>query len=216
MAAPALPPGAPPALAQVAQRYAETSRGVVTFRMHRLFDVHGALQSHREDLVMDGVYDDGATVRVRVDSYTINGKPASAAQVSSLEQSWDNPKPSDVFAPPFDARNLGAYQYATGSPTTIDFTSTVNDAGHGRGSFTHDAQNNVVSITYQPNALPPHATSGEITDLRSEVLPGYWATTQETQQYRGSYGPFPASGTVQNTFSNFRRYPDLSSALRAL
>lgn len=216
MAAPALPPNAPPALAQVAQRYAETSRGVVTFRMHRVFDVHGALQSHHEDLVMDGVFNDGVTVRVHVDTYTINGKTASAAQVSSLEQSWDNPKPSDVFAPPYDPRYLNAYQYQAGSPTTISFTSPVHDPGHGRGSFTHDAQNNVVSITYQPNALPPHATSGEITDLRSEVLPGYWATTQETQQYHGSYGPFPAAGTLQITFSNFRRYPDLSSALRVL
>ncbi|MBV8067148.1 MAG: hypothetical protein JO113_04155 [Candidatus Eremiobacteraeota bacterium] len=211
-----LPPGAPPALVQVAQRYAETSRGVVMFQMHRVFDVHSAFQGRHEDIVMRGVYDDGTTVRVKVYSYTIDGKPAGASDVSSLEYSWDHPKPGDVFAPPYDPRYLDAYQYQPGGPSTINFTSSVRDAGHGRGKFAYDAQDDVVSITYEPNALPPHANSGTISDLRSEVLPGYWAIAQETQEYKGRYGPFAASGTMQITFSDFRRFPDLASAIQAL
>lgn len=211
-----LPPSAPPALTQVVQRYQQTSRGVVGFRMHRTLDVHGALRSRHEDLVMQGIYEDGATVKVHIYSYTIDGHAASASDVSSLEQSWNHPKPSDIFAPPFDPNQCDAYEYQQGGPSTIYFNSTVHDAGHGRGSFTYNAQKDVVSITYQPNALPPHARSGQITDLRSEVLPGYWAITQETQQYKGNYGPFPAAGTLQVAFSDFRRFPDLQSALRTL
>lgn len=211
-----LPAGAPPALVQVAQRYTQTNRGVVTFQMHRVFDVHGGFSKRHEDLVMNGVYDDGALVRVHVVSYSINGSAASASDVSNVEQSWNNPKPADVFAPPFDSRNFDAYQYRSGAPSTIDFTSSVHDAGHGSGNFAYDAQANVVSYTYQPNALPPHATSGEITDRRSEVLPGYWAATEETQEYKGNYGPFSAAGTIQVSYSDFRRLPDLQSALRAM
>jgi hypothetical protein len=211
-----LPASAPPALTQIVQRYQQTSRGVVVFRMHRTLDVHGAFKKRHEDLVMEGVYQDGATVKVHVYSYTIDGHAASSSDVAALEESWDHPKASDVFAPPFDPNHVDGYQYQQGGGSTIYFNSSVQDAGHGRGSFTYNAQNDVVSVSYQPNALPPHASSGQITDVRSEVLPGYWAITQETQQYKGNYGPFAAAGTVQVAFSDFRRFPDLQSALRAL
>ena len=165
---------------------------------------------------MNGVYKDGTVVKVRVLSYTIDGKVAGAGDVASVEQSWDPPQRGNVFASPYDPRNLEAYQYLRADPSTIAFTSNVHDWAHGNGSFTYDTGDDVVSCTYQPNALPPHATFGQITDRRSEVLPGYWAVTQEIQQYRGNYGPFAAAGTIQAAFSDFRRFPDLPSALNAL
>ncbi len=211
-----LPANAPPALAQVAQRFAQTSRGAVVCRLHRVFDVHGGFSRRHEDLTMNLAYDDGAIVRVRVTSYSIDGKPASTQDVASVEQSWDHPKPGDVFAPPFAARNFGAYQYRRSGPASIAFTSSVHDAGHGNGSFTYDVRYDVVTYTYQPAALPPHASFGEITDRRARVLSGYWASTDETQTYKGTYGPFAAAGTIAVTYSNFRRFADVASALKAL
>ena len=184
--------------------------------MHRVFDVHGALQRRHEDLVMNGVYEDGALVRVRVVSYAIDGRPASASEIAGVEQSWNHPRPSDVFAPPFDPRNAGAYQYRSGGDGAIAFSSSVSDAGHGSGSFSYDAGGNVISYTFVPNSLPPHAKSGTIADRRSEVLPGYWASTEETQQYKGTYGPFAASGGIQITYSDFRRFSNLTDALSSL
>lgn len=201
---------------QVAQRYTQTSHGVVTFQMHRVFDVHDPLRSRHEDLVMNGVYQDGILVRVHVVSYIIDGKTAGASDVANLEQAWDHPKAADVFAPPFDPRNFGAYQYRSGAASTIDFTSNVPGAGHGNGSFTYDDQGNVVSCTYQPNALPQYAHWAQITDRRAEVLSGYWAPTQETQQYKGNVGPFAGSGTIEIAYSQFHRFADLQSAVRAL
>ena len=128
----------------------------------------------------------------------------------------DHPKASETFAPRFDTRNFGAYQYSSSGPATIAFTSSVRDGGHGDGSFGYDAQYNVVTYTYRPAALPPHATFGEVTDRRAEVLPGYWASTDETQDYKGTYGPFPAAGTVVVAYSDFRRFADEASALKAL
>ncbi|HMF28927.1 MAG TPA: hypothetical protein VKE42_09155, partial [Candidatus Cybelea sp.] len=179
-------------------------------------DVHGGLQRRHEDLVMNGVYRDGALVRVRVVSYAINGRRAGASDVAGVEQSWNHPKPSEVFAAPFDPRNFEAYQYRSVGDAAIAFSSGVRDAGHGSGSFTYDARGNVVSYTFVPNSLPPHAKSGTIADQRAEVLPGYWASTQETQQYKGSYGPFAASGAIEVTYSDFRRVSNLDSALTSL
>ncbi|MGA8576445.1 MAG: hypothetical protein WB609_12285 [Candidatus Cybelea sp.] len=211
-----LPAGAPPVLAQIAQRFAETSRGVVVCQLHRLFDVHAGFLKRHEDLMMNVAYDDGAIVKVHVTSYSIDGKDAGAPDVASVEQSWSHPNLAGVFAAPFDPRNFDAYRYTGGGASAIGFTSTVRDAGHGDGSFTYDARYNVVSYTYHPNTLPPHASSGEITDARAEVLAGYWAATQETQAYTGHYGPFAAAGTVTVSYANFRRFPDVASALTAL
>lgn len=211
-----LPAGAPPAIETIAQRFAETSRGVVGFALHRTLDARAGFSSRHEDLVMNVIAADGSIAKVRVSSYTIDGKTADSAAVSALEHSWENPKPGDDFAPPFDARNFSGYQYEAGAPGTIRFTSTVHNPGHGSGSFTYDAQGNVLSCVYQPNALPPHAKSGEVSDRRAEVLPGYWAATEETQTYKGTVGPFPGTGTVRIVYSGFQRFADLPAALRTL
>jgi hypothetical protein len=201
---------------QVAERFAQGTRGIVAFRLHRVLDVHAGFSRRREDLVLNGIYQNGTIVKVRVVSYTIDGKPASAADQAAMAAAYQNPKPGEVFEPPFDGRFIGEYSYRQDVAGTIAFTSSVQNAAHGRGTFTYDADANVVSYTYQPNALPPHASYGTITDTRSEVLPHYWAVTRETQLYKGSYGPFSGSGTEQVDFSDFRRFANLRSATSAL
>jgi hypothetical protein len=200
----------------VAERYVQGTRGIVEFRLHRVLDVHAGFSKRHEDLVLTGVYRDGAIVKVRVVSYSIDGKPASSGETDAMAQAYQDPKPGEAFEPPFDSRYLGDYSYRQDAARTIAFTSTARDAAHGSGSFSYDADANVVSYTYQPNVLPPHASSGTITDLRSEVLPNYWSVTQEIQQYKGSYGPFSGSGTEQVDFSDFRRFADLQSAIGSL
>ncbi len=207
---------APPALIEVAHRFAATSRGIVAFRLHRVFDVHAGFSSRHEDLVLNGIWQNGRVVRVRVVSYAIDGKPADDATQTALENQYEHPAPNTVFALPFDPRNLRAYHYQSVQPGKIAFTATLRDATHGDGTFSYDGANNVVAYSYQPGALPQYAKFGVIADRRSEVLPGYWAVTQETQQYKGTYGPFPGAASVQITWSNFRRFSDLQSAAAAL
>jgi hypothetical protein len=210
------PPSPPPALTLVAQRFAETNRGIVGFHLHRVFDVHAGFSKRHEELALDGIYSDGAIVKVHVSSYTIDGKPADAATQATLVQSYEHPAPGAIFNVPFDPRYVEAYQYQSAGPQKIAFTSSLRDPAHGNGSFSFDDGGNVLSYTYQPNVLPPHASFGQVTDRRSEALPGYWAVVEETQQYKGSYGPFPGAGTVDITFSDFHRFTDLQSALRSL
>src|SRR6516165_10093305 len=116
-----LPPGTPPALTLVAQRFTESTRGVVSFRLHRVFDVHAGPMGRHEDFTLDGVYEDGAIVKVHVVSYTIDGKPVSAASQSALAQSYVHPKTGGGFALPFDSKNFGAYQYQNTAAQRIDF-----------------------------------------------------------------------------------------------
>jgi len=207
---------APPALTQVAQRYRATSRGVVSFRVQRTFDVHAGFRRRHEELTLESVYNNGTVVKVRILNYTIDGKPASASERSTMEQAWEHPQPGNAFAPPFDPRNFGAYSYRSAGAQTIAFSSSVNDQGHGSGTFTYDGAGNVVAYAYHPNVLPPHAKSGEINDQRSQVLLGYWAVTQEVHQYSGTYAIFAGSGTVTMRYSGFRRFPNVRSALSAM
>lgn len=207
---------APPVLTAVAQRFARSSRGVVGFRVHRTFWARAGLSSRHEDLVLKGIYDNGSIVRVKVSTYTIDGKTADANAVSTVEREWESPKPGDAFAAPYDSRNFSAYQYRALGNGSFAFASSVSDRGHGNGSFTYDARANVLVCVYQPNVLPPHARSGQITDRRSEVLPGYWAVTQETQTYKGTVGPFAGSGAVELDYTRFHRYANLESAIKSL
>ncbi|HEY2474815.1 MAG TPA: hypothetical protein VGI19_08420 [Candidatus Cybelea sp.] len=200
----------------MAQRFAQTSRGIVSFRLHRVLDVHAGFSKRHEDITIDGIYQDGAVVKVHVVSYTIDGKNADSAQLAEIAQAYERPKPGQASALPFDARYTGDYSYREQVPGTIAFVSTLHDAGHGNGTFTYDASNSVLTYTYQPNVLPPHASWGEIADRRAEVLPNYWTVTQETQHYKGSYGPFPGAATEEIDFSAFRRFSDLQSAVNAL
>jgi hypothetical protein len=206
----------PPALVQVAERFSQGTRGIVAFRLHRVLDVHAGFSRRHEDLVLNGVYQDGTIVKVRVVSYTIDGKPASAAEQAAMAQAYQSPRPDETFAPPFDARFVAEYSCRQDAPGTIAFASGARNAAHGSGTFAYDAEANVVSYTYRPNALPPHASAGTIMDTRAEVLPHYWAVTQETQQYKGSYGPFSGTGTERVEYSDFRRFADLQSAASAL
>ncbi len=203
-------------LSQIAARFAESGKGVVGFDLHRTLDVHAAFRSRHEDLVLQGVSQDGTIVKVRIVSDTIDGKPASVADQDTIAAQYEHPKPGDAFAAPFDSRYLDAYQYQSRDPGAIAFSSSLHDSAHGNGSFSYDPAGNVLSYTYQPGALPPYATSGTITDQRAEVLPGFWTVTQETQQYKGSYGPFAGTGTVVIAYSNFRRFPDLQSATESI
>ena len=74
-----------------------------------------------------------------------------------------------------------------------------------------------LSYTYQPNVLPPHASFGEVTDRRSEVLPGLLGGRRKRRSnIKGVTDRSRAREPSQITFSDFRRFADLQSALRAL
>jgi hypothetical protein len=206
----------PPIVVSIGHRYVASVRGVVALRMHRVFDVHAGPSSRHDDLAMECVYNNGTLVSVHILSETIGGKVQTPDETAADEQKWLHPKPGDAYHAPYDPRYFKEYRYGPLAPGRISFTQTVNDAGHGTGSFTYDASENVTAYTYTPAVMPQYATSGSVDGTRRQVLRGYWAVTQEMQQYAGRYALWKGGATVQFTMSEFRRYPSVSAAVAAI
>ncbi len=206
----------PAIVTQAAQRTALTERGVVGWRTHRVFDVHAGPYSRHDDMIFAAVYQDGVLVKMHVIDQKVGGKETDAATKAQTEQKYEHPAPGDVFSRPYDPKFLNDYTYEAVDAHTVRFTTKIRDAGHGDGTFTVDSQFNVVSVRYTPAAMPQHATSGTVTDQRAQVLPNYWAVTQEVQQYSGRYAIFGGGATATITNSAFSRFPDLAAATAAL
>jgi hypothetical protein len=206
----------PPEILSIGRRFVQTTRGVVAFKLHRVFDVHAGPSSRHDDLVLEGVYDDGTLVSVRILSDTIGGTPQTPDQIAIAQRQWTHPKRGDVFAAPFDPRYFGEYRYGPIVGSNVSFTSLVKDAAHGTGTLTVDQRANVTAFSYAPSVMPQYATSGTVVDTRRQVLPGYWAVTQETQTYAGRYALWKGGATALYSMSEFRRYPSISAAVSAI
>ncbi len=202
----------PPIVSQVVQQFQRSGEGIVTCRYHRVFNVRAGPSGQTQDFTFDAIYEDGALVEVRMLSYTINGKNASTSQIQSTVQSYEHPKAGDVFEAPWRPAYAKDYNDAEKAPGTITFTATDRSYGHGDGSFRYDATYNVTAYTYSPTVMPEHATQGTVSGQLAEVLPGYWAMTQESQTYSGRYAIFAGHATVQIAQTNFHRFGTLSDA----
>lgn len=206
----------PAIVTQAAERTELTERGVAGWRVHRVFDVHAGPYARHDDMEFAAVYQDGVLVKMHIIYQKVGGKETDAATKAQTEQKYEHPAPGDVFSRPYDPKSLNDYTYEIVNPQTVRFTTKVRDAGHGDGTFTVDNAFNVVSVKYTPAAMPQHASSGTVTDQRAQVLPNFWAATQEVQEYRGHYAIFGGSATATITQSAFSRFPDVTTATAAL
>src|SRR5579884_1500899 len=207
---------APAAVAQIAQRTAAQEKGFVTYRLHRVFDVHAGPRHRRDEWFLAVATQDGTIVKVRVLRASIGGSAADAAKTAEIENQYEHPKPDDVLHRPFDPRYVSEYSYQAADAQTYRFSSAMHDGSHGNGTFSVDANGNVVKYQYTPNVLPQYATSGTVTDDRGAVLQNYWSLTRESHEYRGHYLIFGGGATAVITYDQYKRYPDLNSAVSAL
>jgi hypothetical protein len=74
----------------------------------------------------------------------------------------------------------------------------------------------VVKLTYTPNVLPPHATSGTITETSGVAWPDLWCVVRIDEIYRGHAFLFSGTGTFTAIFDHFRRLPSLAVGEAAL
>lgn len=199
-----------------AQRTLQAERGVVGFRLHRVFEVHAGPYGRHDDLEFAGVYEDGRLLKVRVLHQQIGGRETDEGTKAKTAAGYEHPAPGDVFARPFDAPSFPGYTYEMADPHTVRFIAIARDSAHGDGTFVTNAAGDVLSIQYTPDVMPQYARSGSVADERAEVLPGYWAMTREVQQYSGRYAIFRGGATVTITQSAFVRFPDTATAIAAL
>lgn len=206
----------PALVALAAERTQRFERGIVGFRLHRVFDVHAGPYRRHDDMELAGVYEDGRLVHVRVLHQQVGGRETDAQTKAQTAASYEHPSPLDVFARPYDPAHLAEYSYEPAGADTVRFRALAQDAAHGDGTFTVDAAGDVVSVQYSPVVMPRYARSGTVTDERAEVLPGYWAATKETHHYGGRYAIFAGGADVTIEQSRFVRFASEAQAIAAL
>lgn len=206
----------PPAIVRIAEQTRRSERGIVGYRLHRVFDVHAGPFGRHDEFELAVISVDGKTDSVRVLRYTIGGRQADDKARAALKSQYEHPNPQDLFARPFDSAYLAEYRFEQIDPRTFRFVPFTRDSRHGEGRFSVDADGNVVSMTYTPGVMPQHASSGSITIARAQVLPKYWMQTRETHEYRGRYAIFSGSATVSIEASGFTSFADVASARAAL
>ena len=206
----------PALVSQAAQQTQKTERGVVGYRVHRVFDVHAGPYHRHDDMVFAAVYEDGRLVKMHIVHQSVNGKETDEKTQAQTEQKYEHPAPGDLFERPFDPRYVPDYTYQMSGAREVQFKASVRDAGHGDGTFAVDGSGNVTSVQYTPTAFPPYTSSGTVTDQRGSVLPDYWATTREDQQFRGHYAVFGGGASVEITQTGFTRFGSLQEGLSAL
>jgi hypothetical protein len=207
---------APAIVMQAAQQTQRTERGVVGLRVHRVFDVHAGPYHRHDDLQFAAVEENGAIVKVRILTQSTGGKETDANTKAQTANRYEHPAYGDLLERPFDPRYVKDYSYEVADARTVRFKSLVRDAAHGDGTFTLDSDDNVTTYQYAPNVYPQYTTGGTVTDQRAQVLPNYWALTQELYQYKGHYAIFGGGATATITYGNYVHFESVSSALSAL
>lgn len=206
----------PPAVIQIAKRAQSQETGILLYRLRRTFDVHAGPFARHDELELVEIVQDGVPVKVRVIRDLIGGKSAGADVFAKTTAQYEHPQPGDVFERPFDPKYAGDYTFAVVDPHTFRFSSSMHDSSHGSGTFTTNAAGDVVQFVYVPNVLPKYASSGTITDDRTQVLPDTWFAAHEVQNYRGRYGLFAGAATTLNQYDDFKRFQDVPAAIAAM
>jgi len=220
-------PAVPDIVRRASSTYTQSIAGLIGMQRHFKTVISAGPFHHTEQSDSAIVFNDGAFVDVAYYRIIDDGRALSERDLSKrVAQTVDDWKAGKVFfKEPYDPRFTNDYQFqplasCNGCPANavaVHFESPIRDMQHGSGTMTIDSgSGRVLSLTYAPNALPPHATSGEITEVSSEPIDGLWYVTRIEQTYKGRYAIFHGSGTFSGAFDHFRRFPNASAAEQSL
>jgi len=217
----------PPIVERTAAAYAAEVRGIVGMQRHFITRIKGGPISHTEESDSGFLMHDGSFVRIKYCRVTDDGRAFDAGQLerrdSQTNRDWADGR--IFFKEPYDPRYMADYDFeppqacagCAAGTVAVNFSSGIRDAQHGSGTMWIDAVNaRVARLTYVPNALPPHATSGSVTEFDGPGLPDLWYVTRIESAYRGHIFILTGSGTFIGTFDHFRRFSALTEAEAAL
>jgi len=205
-----------PAIVAQAAAVAERDRvGAIVYRIHQTSAMDGGPLHRHADVVIEAAADGPNLVKVRILRYFADGSEQSDATKRDLERQLLTGQAKGGFAVPFDSRHLSEYDYTAGAGT-VRFLSLRRDAEHGDGSFTVDAAGHVTGMRYVPDVFPKYVNAGSVTDTRAEVLPGFWASVRNDQEYDGRYLFIKGHASVVTEMSGYRRYSSRAAAEAAV
>lgn len=205
-----------PAIVAQAAAVAERDRvGAIVYRIHQTTAMDGGPLHRRAEVVIEAAADGPNLVKVRVLRFLADGTEQSDAKKRDLGRQLLDGQAKGGFAVPFDSRHTAEYAYTAGAGT-VQFVSLRRDADHGDGAFTVDAAGHVTGMRYVPDVFPKFVSSGSVTDARAEVLPGFWATVRNDQEYDGQYLFIKGHASVVTEMSGYRRYGSRAAAEAAV
>jgi hypothetical protein len=219
-------PEPPEIVARAAAVYTTSLQGVIGMDRHFSTLIHGGPVRHSETSESAYLMSDGAYAAIKYYAISDDGKAFDRGKIGGREsqtnKDWKAGK--IFFKEPYDRRFLADYTYSEQSPcttcasgeTAVEFSSAIRDAQHGKGTMWLDAQAHVVKLTYFPNLMPPHASTGSVTETSSEVLPGIWYVTRIDQTYSGHALFISGTGTFTGTFDNFHHYSSVADGVAAM
>ena len=218
---------APSLVQKAALAYAAELRGAIGMQRHFSTTIKAGPVRHSETSESGILFNNGAFVKIKYYRIVDDGKAFSAAQIQARESQtnadWTSGK--IFFKEPYDQSYMTDYSFSqpqacSGCPKgllAVNFTSALQDVQHGKGIMWIDsASARVTELIYSPNVLPPHATSGSVTEIGSNPAPGIWYVTRIDETYRGHELIVTGTGTFSGTFDQIRRFPSLAQGEAAL
>lgn len=216
----------PSIVVQASRTYAAAVKGTLGMQRHFTTVVVGGPVRHTEEsdsgyLARDGVFVKIAYSRIVRDGKTFD-RTALDKRNAQTNTDWSNGKV--FFKEPYDPRFMADYTFESpaacaacaAGTLAVHFSSAVADAQHGDGTMWIDADAHVVKLTYAPNALPPHAASGTVTETGGPALADAWYVTKIDEAYGGRVLFVKGTGTFVGTFDHFKRFASAAEGLKAL
>ncbi len=179
--------------------------------------------SEQNDAIM--LLEDGQYKRVRYLHIVQNGRTLDSDELSQRETQNNNDLDAGkaFFKQPFDARYLHDYEYSE-TPCAcaphvrqITFRSDIRDDQHGDGTMLIDSSSRrVLSLTYAPNALPAHASSGTTVETFGQTAAGAWTIVSIDHTYSGHVAFIRGNGTMTERLDHVVRFESPVTAMQYL
>ena len=214
------------AVRKAMESYEAGLHGIVGMQRHFTTVVDAGIARHTEEsdsglLIQNGVFREAHYYKIARDGKTFTPQQI-ADRDAQTNKGWAAGK--IFFKEPYDARFFEDYQFTAASPCNcgsntiaIAFSSSRRDDQHGSGMMWIDAtDNHVVKLTYAPYVLPPHATSGTVTETTAEVLPNLWYVVRIDETYQGHAWLLHGTGTFTAVIDHFQRFSTVADGESAI
>lgn len=222
-------PGNAQALVALAESYYTAGvRGIIGFQRHFTTVIDAHVVRHTEQSDSGFLMKDGAFVKIKYYRVADDGKPWDRAKLDGRDAQTNSDWAAGkiFFKEPYDRRFSVDYRFSDSSAActlcpagaaAVSFASDLHDAQHGAGTMWIERKTGrVLELTYTPYALPPHATSGTVTEISGQAMPELWTVVKIDEEYRGHAFVMTGTATFTATFDHFVRFDSLEAGQVAL
>jgi hypothetical protein len=221
-------PDVPAIVLRASAAFGATLHGIVGMQRHFSTKLSAGPVAHDEESDSGLLMQDGRFAKIAYFRIVRDGRPFSPAQVQQRDDEANREWAAGqvYFKEPYDPRYIADYAFkapqascseCSPGSVSVGFTSSIHDSQHGSGTMIVDTNNaRVLKLNYTPYVLPPHASSGSVTETGGWGLPDLWYAVRIDEAYRGQMFLVSGAGTFSGVFDTFRRFASLEAGEAAL